>query len=231
MVRMTTKPEQISATNSAGYWTVAGITVDVAVFSLGGDGRLQVLLTQRPEPPHQGAWSLPGGFLGETETLEQTAERKLQEKTGMKSPVLEQVGVYSGLARDERGRIPSVLFMALLPTAPVREGGAWPSKWAAVDELDQLAFDHNEMIDDALAQARGKLWPSLLGETFTLRQAQRAYEAITGERYDTPNFRRDILKSGLVAETGQSSRETGGPPAKLFRWVKADATAWAPKGR
>lgn len=229
---MTSKASTLTATNSAGYWTLPGLTVDVVIFSLASDGRLLVLLTRRQDPPYRGRWALPGGFLGETESFELTAARKLKAKTGMDAPQLELVGAYSDLRRDPRGRIPSLLYMAMLPGTPLAlADGEWPSAWHEVDDLPALAFDHGQMIADARGKARGKLWPSLLAPSFTLKQAQVAYEAVTGETYDTPNFRRDLLKSGLIDATGDTIAVTGGPRAKTYSWVQVDATAWAPGSR
>ena len=71
------------------------------------EGRLCVLLARRLEEPQRGMFALPGGFVGVSEAPEQTAERKLQEKTGVGSVHLEQLRTYAEPDRDPRGWLPS----------------------------------------------------------------------------------------------------------------------------
>src|SRR4051812_31545975 len=101
----------ISARNSAGYEAPIGLTADPVVFTLIGPA-LSVLLARRLEPPQRGLFSLPGGFVGVDEAPEQTAERKLREKTGVGSVHLEQLRTYADPTRDPRGWLPSIAYMA-----------------------------------------------------------------------------------------------------------------------
>jgi hypothetical protein len=55
---------------------------------------------------------------------------------------------------------------------------------------------------------------------FTLGQLQRAVEALAGRRLHKQNFRRLIEQQGLVEETGALTAETGGRPAKLYRFSR-----------
>jgi 8-oxo-dGTP diphosphatase len=82
-------------------------TVDVVIFTVLEES-LHVLLVSRPDAPDEPfkkLWALPGGFVDirEDVDLESCALRKLQQKTGVKSPYLEQVGSWGGLKRDPRG--------------------------------------------------------------------------------------------------------------------------------
>ena len=74
--------ERIRARNTADYDAPIGLTADPVVFTL-LDGDLSVLLARRLEEPQRGMFALPGGFVGADESPEQTAERKLREKTGV----------------------------------------------------------------------------------------------------------------------------------------------------
>ena len=221
----------ITARNSAGYAAPIGLTADPVVFTLLG-GRLSVLLARRLEPPQRGMFALPGGFVGTEEAPEVTAERKLREKTGVGSVHLEQLRTYAEPARDPRGWLPSIAYMALvrpetLPAdaPPEREASWWP-----VDDLPELALDHARIVDDGLwrlhARVADKAWfvrvaGGLLAEEFTLGQAQRLYEALRGEEVDAANFRRDVRATGLVCETGRTLRDGPGRPGRVFRRVAA----------
>lgn len=213
-----------TAQNSEGYETVPGITTDVAIFAIDDDGVLRVLLTQRTAEPQKDAWALPGGFLGATETAEENADRKLFEKTGMHAPRLRLVGFYTAVDRDQRGRIPSSLYAAMLPklVEPADAGNA-PHQWAVVEDILtgglDLAFDHDQMVRDAVTVAAdSKMWRDLLPETFTLRQAHDAYTAVNRRNVDFANFRRHLKKTGEVVGTGETTTGHPGPAAELFRW-------------
>ena len=97
-------------------WPRPGLTVDVALFSVAGalnDLRLQVLLIERNEEPWRGQWALPGGFVRENEDLDAAARRELQEETGVRDAVLEQVGAVGTPGRDTRGHVVTVVYVGL----------------------------------------------------------------------------------------------------------------------
>ena len=108
-----TAVDPIDARNTAGYDAPIGLTADPVVFTLIGE-RLCVLLARRLEDPQRGMFALPGGFVGTEESPEQTAERKLREKTGVGSVHLEQLRTYAEPHRDPRGWLPSIAYLALV---------------------------------------------------------------------------------------------------------------------
>jgi 8-oxo-dGTP diphosphatase len=220
----------LSASNSAGYRAPIGLTADPVVFTL-ADGRLAVLLARRLEEPQRGSYALPGGFVGADESPRQTAERKLREKTGVGSVHLEQLRTYADPARDPRGWLPSIAYMALVPPEALPHPGPADreARWFAVDDLPPLALDHARIVEDGLWRLRyraaDKEWffsvaGALLPETFTLGQAQQLFEALTGEAVDAANFRRDVRATGLLEPTGVSRSDGPGRPAGVFRHVR-----------
>ena len=219
--------EPIAARNSAGYLAPIGLTADAVVLTL-VDGRLAVLLARRLEEPQRGSFALPGGFVGAEESPRQTAERKLREKTGVDAVHLEQLRTYASPERDPRGWLPSIAYMALVPPETLRAPGPpdRDASWHAVHELPELALDHARIVDDGLwrlrARVADKAWfvrvaGGLLPEPFTLGQAQRLYEALRDEPMDAANFRRDILATGLLQDTGERHSDGPGRPGKLYR--------------
>jgi 8-oxo-dGTP diphosphatase len=175
-------------------------------------------------------FALPGGFVGTDEAPEATAERKLREKTGVGSVHLEQLRTYADPSRDPRGWLPSIAYMALVPpeSLPAEGPADREASWWPVDELPELALDHEIVVDDGLwrlrARVADKAWfirvaGRLLPEEFTLGQAQRLYEALRGESVDAANFRRDVQATGLVEGTGRTRREGPGRPGRVFRRV------------
>jgi 8-oxo-dGTP diphosphatase len=194
------------------------------------EGRLHVLLVRRTEDPFRGAWVLPGGFMSPSETAEETAQRKLTEKTGVGAVYLEQLQTYAQPDRDPRGWIPTVAYLALIDAAVLRREES-AAQWVPVDDLPALGFDHARIVRDAVARLRGKLWWSniamgLLPERFTMSQARRVFEAISGVAHEPSNFRRELEQSGLVRSTGSKVRSGPGRPAALYEFVER-RPAWS----
>jgi 8-oxo-dGTP diphosphatase len=228
--------QRIEARNTAGYAAPIGLTADPVVFTL-ADGRLSVLLARRLEEPQRGMFALPGGFVGGDEAPEQTAERKLREKTGVGSVHLEQLRTYADPSRDPRGWLPSIAYMALVaPEAlPDDRPAGREAGWYPVDDLPPLALDHDRIVDDGLwrlhARVADKAWfvrvgGGLLPEEFTLRQAQQLYEALRGEPVDPANFRRDVRATGLLLPTGEQRTDGPGRPGRVYR--RQDSTKVSP---
>jgi 8-oxo-dGTP diphosphatase len=198
------------------------MTADPVVFAP-RTGRLSVLLVQRPEEPFDGSWALPGGFMNPDEAPEETAQRKLTEKTGIGPTYLEQLATYASPGRDPRGWIPAIAYLALIDAAVLREDET-EARWHAVDGLPPLAFDHGHIVADGIDRLRGKLWYSniaaaLLPARFTLAEARRLYEAISDVRYDVPNFRRALESSGMIRETDELRHGAAGRPARLYEFI------------
>lgn len=206
------------------------VTVDVAIFAIIGDS-LRILLIQRKNPPHQGAWALPGGFVDIDESLKHAAWRELKEETGIHAAHLEQFHAFGHPKRDPRERVVTVAYLALLPPDKVTlEAGsdAQRAGWFDVEALPELAFDHSKIVARALHRLGEKIDDStvvfrLLPETFTLPQLRRAVELIRGEPLDRRNFRKRMLKQGLIVPTGEVARRGAHRPAKLYRSAPAAA--------
>ena len=129
------------------------LTVDMVVFSW-QRGKLYVLLVQRGAQPFAGEWALPGGFVNIDEPLEAAAARELAEETGLIGMDLEQLHTYGEPQRDPRGRVVTVAYLALLPSSAALDvhgaDDAAQARWFPIDDLPQLAFDHSQIVADAV---------------------------------------------------------------------------------
>jgi len=101
--------------------------------------------------------------------------------------------------------------------------------WFSVYHLPELAFDHARILQYALDRLRGKLQYTqiafnLLPEQFTLRELQRVYEIILHRRLDKRNFRKKILSTGILEDTGAKKMEGTHRPARLYRFNPAAET-------
>ena len=208
------------------------VTADVVIFSI-LDDMLKVLLIKRKGWPYEGMWAIPGGFVGVEESLEQAAYRELAEETGVTRAdvYLEQLYTFGDPGRDPRTRVITVSYFALVSAdkiSPRAASDAADVGWFSVYDLPSLAFDHARILDYALTRLRYKLEYSAVGfqllpQKFTLRELQDAYEIILGTKLDKGNFRSKLRKTDVV-EMVEGFRETGGRPARLYRF-RDDAVA------
>lgn len=130
------------------------VTADCVVMTREPDTK--VLLIERGGEPYKGCWAFPGGFMNMDETAAQCAVRELQEETGLTVQNVSQIGAYSGVDRDPRGRTVTVAYLAVVDREMVVTGqdDAARAQWWPVSALPPLAFDHNEIMADAIALYR-----------------------------------------------------------------------------
>jgi 8-oxo-dGTP diphosphatase len=202
------------------------LTVDLVVLTV-RDDRLQVLLIERGEDPYLGMSALPGGFVNEYEGLDEAAQRELVEESGVdgRRLHLEQLRTYAAPGRDPRARVATVAYLAIAPNLPVPVAGtdAREAGWVPVGDLPELAFDHAQILADAIERARGKLENTTLAaafcaDAFTIGELRRVYEVVWGVPLDGRNFHRKMLGAkGFLVPTGERRMPEVGRPAVLYR--------------
>jgi 8-oxo-dGTP diphosphatase len=206
------------------------VTVDIILFTF-DDNDLKVLLVQRKHAPFQGKWALPGGFVDMDEELHDAARRELAEETNATDVYLEQLYTFGQPDRDPRTRVITVSYFALLSadqTARLQikaDSDAENARWWSIYQLPALAFDHERILQYALQRLRWKLeWTALgfllLPAEFTLSELQKVYETVLHEPLDKRNFRRKMLATDVLEETG-NIRAGDHRPAKLYRFTAA----------
>ncbi|ENA1793740.1 NUDIX hydrolase [Flavobacterium psychrophilum] len=126
------------------------VTVDAVIVKKSTDN--QLLLIKRKNKPFENCWALPGGFVDHHEDLEVAAKRELEEETQIKIDSLQQFGTFGKPFRDPRGHMISVAYFGEVPenTIAIASDDAKEVAWFAVNELPNLAFDHQEIIEKAL---------------------------------------------------------------------------------
>lgn len=203
------------------------VTVDSVLFTY-HESELQVLLVERSNYPDKGMWGLPGGFvdLQRDQTLEDTALRKLREKTGIAPPYLEQLHTVGNAQRDKRSWSVTVCYTALIAHQVCEAHIATVSdaQWISMEQLSELAlaFDHGEIIQQARERLRQKALYSIvpayaLPEQFTLPELQQLHEVLIGKALQKKSFRRRIEQADLLVETGEKRSDGSGRPAMLYR--------------
>jgi 8-oxo-dGTP diphosphatase len=218
--------QEISTRYRLADYPAFAVTADLAVFTI-RTGVLCVLLVQQGASPYHGYWALPGGFVRADESAEEAAYRELGEEIGAATfgGHMEQLRTYSDPGRDPRMRSVSVAHVALAPQLPDPQPGSGTiaARWWPVEELNlddaaspdapALAFDHTQILADALERVRGRLEYTTLAarfveEPFTLADLRRVYAAVWRKPPDFDSFRRAVLGAqGFVVEVAPGSED------------------------
>ncbi|REK71186.1 NUDIX hydrolase [Paenibacillus paeoniae] len=232
------------------YRTPDGAPTDIVVFTITSTQKagikkslpirsLEVMLIKRKKWPYEGKWALPGGFTLETETVQQCAQRELMEETGVSGLHLEQFNVYSSPGRDPRGWMISHAFFALVQETYVASrrtsDEAADVRLIPVEEAlsMELAFDHRDIISDALDKIRLRMMTStiakeFLPERFTMSELYQVIQAVVPS-FQERNFIRKITstqsRKGIIEEMRDSkgqllmSNQYSQRPAQLYRFT------------
>ena len=126
------------------------VTADCVVIT--NEPQPKVLLIQRAADPFKAAWAFPGGFMNMDETTKECAIRELEEETSLKVTTVHQIGAYSKVDRDPRGRTITVAYLAIIDSPKEVKGldDAAKAEWFPITALPQLAFDHYDIMTDAV---------------------------------------------------------------------------------
>lgn len=221
-----TQEEFLDNYNPLDYPSVA-VTVDTAIFTIRynakGEFIFAILLIKRRDYPYKGYWALPGGFLNQNENSDEAALRETFEETGINPGHIEQLRTYSTPGRDPRMRVVTIAYLTFTPigTEPVGGDDASEARFIDVRELDNLniAFDHKEIIADAIERCRSKLeYTSLatdfLPPTFTMSELRQIYEVVWGYKLNPTAFRRKVLDCEIVSPTSKVHHTKGRPATK-----------------
>ena len=252
---MTDGPEDVDdleflASYDAGLWEHPSVAVDVVLLTVARDA-LRTLLVRRDSQPQKGRWSVPGGFVGVDDSLDDAAERVLRTKAGLDAVFTEQLYTFGEPGRDPRTRVISVAYYALVEPDRLERAAAAPTgRTLALAEVAveangrlrsvearttdgsalPLAFDHDSILATAVERIRGKLDYApigfeLLPDTFTLLELRRVHEAILGRPLNKDSFRRTVITRGTVEATGERATGLGHRPPELYRFTRPTGTA------
>jgi 8-oxo-dGTP diphosphatase len=184
------------------------------------------LLIERDLEPFAGRWAIPGGFVHNGESPADAALRELREETGIANVYLEQLYTFGEPRRDPRGWIVSVAYYALVSPeqhAIQAATDAREARWFSVSALPRLAFDHAAILKTALERIRGKLTYApvgfeLLPRKFTIKQLQKLYEIVLGEKLDNRNFRKKIFSMDVLRELAETQQGVPHRAARLYKF-------------
>ena len=222
----------------------AHVSVDCVIFGF-DFSKLHVLLINRPHVRDKVLddsikFALPGDLIYNNENLDTAARRILNELTGLQIIYLKQFGAFGDPARISMERdqkwlnpkldglanisIVTVAYFSLVnlhTNEPIVNSIDNDAKWVPVNEIGRLPFDHNLILDKALINLKARLKSrpvgfNLLPTKFTLAQLQRLYELVLNKNLDKRNFRRKILKIGMLNKLDEKQNGVAHKPASYY---------------
>ena len=178
--------------------------VDCIIFGFDGEN-LQILLMKRGIEPEKNKWSLIGGFLAKSESLEQAASRVLKKFTGIEGLYMHQLQTFSAPERDTLERTISTAFTTLVDIHQYEKQiiKDYHAEWFLLRKKPRLVFDHDSMLKMAQQELRYQaashpILFELLPAKFTIPQLQNLYEGVYETHFDNRNFSRKVLSTELL---------------------------------
>ena len=205
-----------------------GIHVIASIFTV-EKGVVKVLLIKRTNEPFKDKWALPGGALYNNEDIIDGMKRELNEKTGISNINLELCNVFGNVNRSNLMRMVGISYLGVIDSAKVKvlkeTQKTSNADWFKIDDIPDLAYDHNEIIKDSLEKLKISILNSdilntLFPDGFTIPELHKTYENILNKTFDRRNFRRKLLNIGLIYDTNKEINFMGNKKAKLYKFNK-----------
>jgi 8-oxo-dGTP diphosphatase len=200
--------------------------VDCIIFGFDGE-RLKVLLMKRIMEPEKNKWSLIGGFMAKSESLEQAATRVLKKFTGIEGLYMHQLRTFSDPARDPLERTLSTAFTTLTDIHRYERQiiKDYHAEWFVIDQKPKLIFDHDIMLKMAQQELRYQaashpILFELLPAKFTIPQLQSLYEGVYETQFDNRNFSRKVLSTELLIKLTEKDKSRSKKGAFYYKLNK-----------
>lgn len=199
------------------------LTVDCVLFGF-EENELKVLCIRSDLKVFDGLWSVLGDNVLDQEELDDAANRILKQRTGMDDVYLEQVHSFSHPNRHPGGRVITVAYCSLINIQHHQlKILDHELHWHNVQSLNQMAFDHFEILTYCLnwLQKRIQEHPlgfNLLPEKFSMRELQNLYEAILNRQLDRRNFRKKFASMGFLIDVNEIEADVPHRPGKLYKF-------------
>jgi len=202
------------------------------------ENRLKLLVIERGAEPHLGKMALPGDLVYPAEDMNLAASRVLHDLTGLDDVPMIQSKTYGQVDRHPIGRVVTVGYYSLINVdqySPLANSWAGNVLWVDMYDLPELAFDHFDIVQDALFLLRERVRSQpigfeLLPKKFTLGDMQSLYEALLDKKFDKANFRKRMLSMGLLRDTREMRTQVAHRPARLFTFDKKAYLSLLEKG-
>lgn len=199
------------------------LSVDCVIFGF-DENKLNVLLIRSDLKNYSGKWSLLGDLVSPKEDLNAAAYRILKQRTGLSDVYLEQVHTFGSIKRHPAGRVVTVTYCSLINVQHHKINILDNElHWHDVQNVTDLAFDHQQIFDTCLAQLQKRVQEhplgfNLLPKKFSLRELQNLYEAILNVKMDRRNFRKKFFAMDLLIDLKEMEQDVPHRPGKLYKF-------------
>ena len=203
-----------------------GIHLISSIFTV-DKGVVKVLLIRRNNEPYKDKWALVGGALYNNETVLDGMKREIKEKTGINAIELYYSNMYSKVDRSPIMRMVGLSYVGFLDIEKVNllkeTDKTNDSDWFPINNIPELAYDHNEILNDSILKLRELIYDSdilksLFPNTLTLPELQSVYETILDKKIDRRNFRKKLINDGVIVDINNEKNYIGKKPAKLYKF-------------
>lgn len=203
-----------------------GIHVITSIFTV-DKGVLKVLLVKRKNNPYKDFWALTGGALYNDEDLEDGRNREIYEKTGLKKIEVKFSKVFGKKDRSPVMRMIAISYIGIIDASKVEIAKdtlkTSNAEWFEITSIPKLAYDHNEIIEEAIKTLKEEILKTDLLKVFfpngfTLPELQKVYESILGKKLDRRNFRKKMLSLDMIIPTKEEEKFVGKKKAKIYKF-------------
>ncbi len=203
-----------------------GIHLISSIFTV-EKGITKVLLIKRKNEPYKDMWALVGGALYNNEDVEAGLKREIFEKSGIKDIDTYFINAFGKVNRSNVMRMVALSYLGVIDCEKVsilkETLKTSNADWFPINNIPALAYDHNEILKDALENLKIKIvntniLKSLFPNGFAIPEIQKAYESILNTKFDRRNFRRKLLNLDLIVDTNKEVKFEGRKPAKLYKF-------------
>jgi len=205
------------------------IEVIINLFTI-ENGKIKILLLKKMEEPFKNYWFLPSNLLMTSETILECAYDTIYEYTNFEGIILKQCNVFSKIDRLPHDRIVANSLIGIVPSKLLLNHEYVKNieyAWFNINDIPKMVYDHADIINDATIFLKKQicnheLVSNFLDEDFTLPELQSIYECAYDKKLDRRNFRKSMLASNLIVDSGNKLKRENGRPPKLYRFNKTE---------
>ena len=222
------------------------VSIDCVVFGYDADLKLKVLLITKKENPTDSNdtkihVALPGDLIKVNEDVDPAAKRILNSLTNINNIFLKRFDIFTdpnriskiddlkwlkNFRKNPNERVITIGYLSLINISefkPIPSSFAHEVIWTPLNQIPELTFDHNKIIDSAINYLKSeldyKMSSFLLPENFSIPQLQKLHEEVLNKKLDSRNFRKNILRKGVLVKTKNKSKSgRTGKPATLYKF-------------
>ena len=223
------------------------VSVDCVIFGFDdSEKKLKVLTIEKKVDPFsknikkRTQFAIPGDLIELDEDIDQAANRILFSLTKLDNLYLKQFKTFGNPTRvkDEKDRewlknfranpnerVITIGYVSIVKMEDYNPKAAYFAHdvcWIDINNIPNMAFDHNQIVNDAIHFLRREknyeVTSELLPRKFTLSQLQELYEIILDEKLDKRNFRKQIISKGVLEKTNEKQKGVSHKPAELYKF-------------